>query len=306
VKKRLQEAHRPATKKNQDTAIIAFLMFLIFHELSVVDIHTFTVLAFIEFLAASKLSVSTIKNYISSIKSKLNILGIKATAFYSPRVAIVITSLEKSKVFVMKPEDFQAVFTQAERLPFKTFIRMAIILAYMAFLRMSNIAPKSLHDYDVLRDIRRGDITITHKGINVFIRWAKTLQKFRQTATIPLYVIPNSNLCPLTNFLILKNNYPVKPADPLLSYYQAGILRVVTQNQIRSAFHQLLNYSNLNKNITFHALRRSGASLAFASGVQFSSIQAHGTWTSDAAWSYIHHSARDTAIPVLFSRVFAS
>jgi hypothetical protein len=47
------------------------------------------------------------------------------------------------------------------------------------------------------------------------------------------------------------------------------------------------------------------ASLAFASGIPFHSIQAHGTWSSDALWAYIDANARDVAVPHLFSSVFS-
>jgi hypothetical protein len=133
VKKRLQEAHRPATKRNQQMALHAFLMFLIFHELPVKNIQIFTVLAFIEFLAFSKFSPPTIKNYISSIKSKLNILGIKTRAFQSPRVVIAITSLCKNKILQVKPKpiitpvQFQTLYLNAETLPLKAFVRVAIL-----------------------------------------------------------------------------------------------------------------------------------------------------------------------------------
>jgi hypothetical protein len=74
--------HRPATKRNKDTALIAFLMFSIFYE------HDVKVESsqFVELLVQSGLALATIKNYISSLKSKLNTLGNKTIAFNSPRL----------------------------------------------------------------------------------------------------------------------------------------------------------------------------------------------------------------------------
>jgi integrase len=312
IKKRLQQAHRPATKRNQDTALSALVMFLIFHELEIKNITPVILLAFIEFLSHSGLAVVTIKNYISSLKSKLNYLGVKTSAFASPRVNLSLTSLEKNKIIQLKPKpiispsQFELLFANTHSLPLKAFIRVAILLAYMAFLRISNLVPKSLNDYDSTRDIRRGDITINKGGISIFIRWAKSLQKYNQVATIPLFKLSNSPLCPLVNLQYLNTQYPVRPSDPLLSYYSGQVLNVITQAQLRAAFACIVSSANLDHNLTFHALRRSGASLAFASGVQFASIQAHGTWTSDALWAYIHHSARDAAVPALFKRVFST
>jgi hypothetical protein len=110
------------------------------------------------------------------LKSKLNALGIKTAAFHSPRVALVLVSLEKNQKVMFKPKpiitlaQFQSLFIKAEVLPLKAFFRMAILLAYMAFMRISNISPKSGCAYDVLRDIRRGDIHITASGIVIYIR----------------------------------------------------------------------------------------------------------------------------------------
>jgi hypothetical protein len=87
---------------------------------------------------------------------------------------------------------FNALFAKAERLTLKAFIWVVILLAYMAFFRISNIAPKSPNEFDILRDIRRGYVTVTQYGIKICISWAKLLQKYNQTATIPLFSIPSS------------------------------------------------------------------------------------------------------------------
>jgi integrase len=286
-------------------------MFCIFFEIEVKSINSFNILAFIEFLIESQLSVPTVKNYISSLKSRFKALGVRVAAFESPRVALVLTALEKNKKYVPKPKpvitpaQFHNLFLTAEVLGLKRFFRIAILLAYMGFMRISNLAPKSPASFDILRDIRRGDVKLTAQGITVFLRCTKTLQKFNQSASIPLHSISGSQLCPKKNFMELQAAYPVKANDPLLSYYSGSHLYVITQTQLRPCFSNLIQKLNFNKNLTFHSLRRSGASLAFASGVQFSTIQAHGTWTSDSLWSYIHHSARDHTIPALFSTIYS-
>ena len=66
-------------------------------------------------------------------------------------------------------------------------------------------------------------------------------------------------------------------------------------NSLRKNFTLLLKKLNQNSKITFHSLRRSGATLAFNSKVSIQDIQSHGTWTSDCVWSYItqDHEASD-------------
>ena len=46
---------------------------------------------------------------------------------------------------------------------------------------------------------------------------------------------------------------------------------------------------HLAPKLTFHDLRASGATWAFQHGVPLQQIMHHGTWKSDAIWSYIQN-----------------
>jgi hypothetical protein len=175
----------------------------------------------------------------------------------------------------------------------------------MALLRISNLAPTSAVAYDPFREIKRGDVIFTHQGLLINLRWTKTLQKYRQTAQIHLFSIPNSIACPVAAFKKLSKNYPVAASDPLLSYCSASKVIIITQGDIRRALKKSVLSLGLNHKLTFHSIQRSSASLAFASGVPFQAIQAHGTWASDALWAYIDPSARDASVPRCFSSVFS-
>jgi integrase len=169
------------------------------------------------------------------------------------------------------------------------------------------VAPPSSAKFDPLRHMRRGDVSILGDSILVHLRWTKTLQKYRQSAKIRLFQIPNSPVCTLVAaFLSLKRSYPVLPTYPLLSYRVSGQLFVITQAHLRRSLKRLLLLLGLSQSLTFHSFRRSGASLAFASGVPFQAIQAHGTWASEALWAYIDANARDCTVPRFFSSIFAS
>jgi len=65
-------------------------------------------------------------------------------------------------------------------------------------------------------------------------------------------------------------------------------LHVVTQTHIRSALAKILHLLHLPPGIiTFHAFRRSGATLAFNNNVAIQNIQVHGGWASSAIWQYL-------------------
>jgi hypothetical protein len=87
---------------------------------------------------------------------------------------------------------------------------------------------------------------------------------------------------------------------PLLSYLVSGFLHLITKNCISRHFKKLVALLNYNPALSFHALRFSGDSLAFSSGVPISPIQAHGTWSSEALRAYIDPTARGPCGPLLF------
>jgi hypothetical protein len=145
------------------------------------------------------------------------------------------------------------------------FYNLAFILGYLGLLCISNVAPKLRGTFDPLRVLRRGDIVISDNVLYINLRWTKTLQNHNQTAQIPLFPIKNSIACPLTAFNDLQRSFPVLPNDPLLLYRISGSLYIITQASIRSHLRKLIIILGYNKASSFHALRHSGASLAFSS-----------------------------------------
>jgi integrase len=188
IRQRLQDAYRPSTRRNQDTALMALALFTVYFDLDLKNMQLFSLLAFVEFLVDSKLTVATIKNYLTSLKSKFKLLGLPITVFDSPKLALAIASLEKNNPVIPKhkpilsPTQFKMMYTLSESLSIRLFFKMAIILGYMGFMRISNIAVKSSTVIDKIRDIRRGDISITPQGI--WLRWTKTLQRYNQSAQV--------------------------------------------------------------------------------------------------------------------------
>ena len=62
----------------------------------------------------------------------------------------------------------------------------------------------------------------------------------------------------------------------------------VIEIQLRRRFSSVLKVLQLPyQSLTYHSLRRSGASLAFNNNVSFESIKSHGAWQSDAVWQYL-------------------
>jgi integrase len=184
--------------------------------------------------------------------------------------------------------------------PLFIFFRLAVLFAFIGMLRISNIACISIKNFDAVRHITRGDVTITPQGLSVHIKWSKTLQSYRQSAVVHLPRIMGAQMCPVAAFEQLLAKYPLPPSAPLLAYPVGSNIHLVTKNQLQTILKQAAGKTNLPFDTSFHIFRRSAASIAFAAGVPFKQIQAHGTWTSEAVWSYIHHSAKASVLPDFF------
>jgi integrase len=311
VKDTLAQAHAVSTRKAQCNAVFTLALFCMFFDVNFPKISIHTLLSFIVFLADNKLAVATVRNYVSSIKTRFKVLSISVEIFESPHVTLMFTSLSKSQVVTapykpnFSPTQFVSLANRVLMLPLGPLYHTAFVFAFLGLFRISNLAPASRPALSVFKGLRRKDVSILNYTISIFIRWTKTLQKYRQTARITLFQIPGSSVCPLKSFSRLVRMFPALPDDPLLSYRVQGKLIFVTQAELRRVLKQSLIPLNLSSGYTFHAFRRSGASLAFSAGVPFQAIQAHGTWTSEALWSYIHCDSKDPAVPALFAQVFS-
>jgi hypothetical protein len=74
----------------QRTAAVAMAVFCLNHDVSFPGVLVFTILAYIEFLFDNGISVPTIKNYVSSLKSMFNLHNIPNGAFESPQVSLAL------------------------------------------------------------------------------------------------------------------------------------------------------------------------------------------------------------------------
>jgi integrase len=311
VKSRLSSAYATSTKNAQQVAVSSLAAFCIFYNLQFPAVTVLTLLSFVEFLNDNNLAPATIKNYLSSCKAKFKQAGLPVVNFNSNLVKLALKALYKAKNSNFKPKhiitnvQFEQLVVVMQHHPLYLFYKLALLLGFLGMLRISNVANISFRQFNLNKHLSRGDITINSNGLQILLKWTKTLQNYTQGATISLPAIPNSNLCPLQTFQLLQQRYPVKNTQPLLSYNVGHNVRLITRSTIQNMLKEAIVRCNIQQNITFHCLRRSAASLAFASGVPIEQIKAHGTWASEAVWTYIHSSVRSAVLPKFFKAIFS-
>jgi hypothetical protein len=221
----LYSAYRPSTLGAHKNAVSALAIFCLYYDLQFPLITVHVLLTFIEFLLDSSLSVQTIKNYVSTIKSSFKLHNVPIAPFLSPQLTLTLASLNKNWIPnlslkpVISPVHLASIISYSKKFPLNLIYNVAYLFGFMAMLHISNLAPTSPSMFDSMRHLRRGDVTIVNGTLFIHLRWTKTLQKYHQSAHIPLFPIPYSQLCPIRAFLNLQNIYPVPPHCPFLSFF---------------------------------------------------------------------------------------
>ena len=180
--------------------------------------------------------------------------------------------------------------------------RAIFLVAFYAFLRMSNIAPHSKAQFDKSRHLLRKDVIFGYPGAHIILKWYKTLQNHKSHHIIQIPVIDNPYLCPVKALHKLLNSRPLPPDAPLFATIYHPHSQIL-DTPVREALKSILKHRAMpTTGFSFHTFRRSGATFAFNHNVQLQHIMAHGSWRSSAVWEYLQNASQAASIvPLTFS-----
>lgn len=303
--KHIQQSLSPSSIRHYTASFKLFLAYLFYNNVQLQNCNHRHLVAFLELLRASNLSFPTILNYMSAIKFWLYRANLHVDLVTHPLVGQMLKACARSatstvavkKVFHV--ELMVDIVQQAMQMPHGKAYAALFLLAFHGFFRISNLVPVSLINYNVQQHLSRGDVIFAPPGAHVLLKWSKTLQE-KQGRLIQLSAIPHSPLCPVQ---ALRNYIAANPAHPNHPFFTLShsATPTITQSMARQALSQVLRALNLNPtSYSFHTFRHSGATLAFQLGVPMDHIQAHGTWRSQAVWSYLN-SASTSVVASAFS-----
>ena len=178
----------------------------------------------------------------------------------------------------------------ASTLPFGTTFVPLYLLCFFSFLRLSNILPHTVNSFDITRQLARGDVLHTDTGAIVIIKWSKTLQDRKTTTTITIPDLGSSPLCPVKALQRMCKAIPADKNSPLFLLKRPTKISVLTDSVARKHLKEVSKILKCASNLTFHAFRKAGATWAFQHGVPLEHIKTHGTWASDAVYTYLNAS----------------
>lgn len=285
-------AYRPGTIKNRNTAIRSLISVAVDMKFRFNRPTPEQLCAYVETLIERKMSPGGIRGHISNIKAYFINAGYPATVFESTQVtnalrAVDISLRHKPKTKIpITPRVLAKIVTVIETYPHGEMIAFSLALMFTAFLRQSNLHPRSVKSFDLERQLLCENVVLEDDSLlKLDLRWTKTNQKFGESTVVTASRIPGSTLCPVSRFL---KSQPIPERIsrlPLIRFPDGNPIPTPFINKCWKAAIKHLKIDT--PNLTLHRLRLSGASWASDCGIQVADICKQGTWKSESFRSYI-------------------
>ena len=217
--KRLDSALRPRTASAYQSKLKVFLAFVTWFQFPLV--HVDSLLAFLEFLTKNGTTSSSLTSYVSSLRHYFKIFDLDLAPLDHRKVHLFIKSVSINAPYSPR---YKANFTipvllklvkACDKFPLGVIYKSAFLLAYFAFLRLSNIAPSSSSSFDPSRHFLRGDIIFGPPGAHIIVKWAKAMQGSTKHQVVQIPSLPSSPLCPVSALKSLLQSVTAPPSAPL-------------------------------------------------------------------------------------------
>jgi hypothetical protein len=252
---------------------------------------------YLEYLCQNLKSSQSVRNYLSAVGFIHRQLGLECSSLSSHQVNTMLRAIDntlRSPILPKQPVTIKIllnIIKLCDKLgAWGLVCKCAFLFCFLGFLRQSNVAPRSPTLFDPTRDTLRADVHTSSQALAIRLKWTKTKQGAHHPIFIPLPRIHGSPLCPARAYQQMCTVFPAtSPNTPLLIYHSAHQPTImVTSRMLSAQFRQLIQQLQLPQStFTLHSLRRGGATFCHTLGVPLQQIQTHGTWSSDAVWSYL-------------------
>ena len=293
------QAHRPGTRRNFATCHRIFFQFCFKLGIPPLGPTVDDLSAFAEWLVQAQLVPATVRNYLSAVKTLYQMWGVTPVlqAFNSYAWSLTLRAINLSvrptqnNRTAVTYQHLEALVQACTRDASLWPLKVALVFGYMGYLRVYNLAPASVSEFDSSRLTTLQDVWPTKQGVLLSIKWTKTRQAAIFTAPIPIPALGANPICPVTvwhDYVEQLRFVSRKPDSPLLLSTTGPPGRVITIPILRALLRRAAHLAGLSHcHYTPHSLRRGGASFGFLAGVPLEHIRFHGTWTSEAVNHYL-------------------
>lgn len=310
MRESFNNALAPGTLKNQRIQATLYLKFMLSYRFNYLFPDVANIAMYSQFLANSYTSPSSIRNYLSGAKNWVRLHMGDIQPFLAYELGTLVKSYTAKsqhipdKAAPLLPSDVWVIclfIDSNHQIP--KAIKPAILFAYSAMLRVSNILSPALQVWGGPHTLQAADVITTKDSITLVIRSTKTLHG-PKPALIEILPTGDPVTCPWTAWINYKNSVnpcPIGPAFVLAQGIPLTTAPVVTvmREALRLAGHPDPS------SVSFHSLRRGGAQTAVHTGAPEQQIMDHGLWKSKSGLAaYLPPQPR--MVPRILARALAT
>lgn len=294
-------AFRPGTFSNLKSQLNAYNLFCVFYRFEPFPCSIDILCAYACFLSKSLKSLSSVKNYLSGLKTWSQLLNIGIDAFTSTDFKLTLRGLSHKNQHVqvsklpLLPEHLINIVRLLDIFDYvDACLWCFITLAFFGMLRASNLISRTSVSFNPKEQLTRKSIVFTDQGLLVLLHWSKTRQGHDYTHKISLCRSPQPLLCPVRAYKHLISLIPGGQDDPVFAVPIQGDLVPLSKVILSKRFKEMLILIGLDPSVfSFHSLRHGGATLATNAGIPEILLKHHGDWRSDCFQTYIKQASVD-------------
>ena len=290
---KLLSGFRPSTIQQYRRMWADFISFQEAAGLPSYQVNVTLLLSFLEYLHENNISVAQLQNYLSAIRAMHIVHGFETAPFKDERLPLFLKAIRIHRPLnprVLTHLDIpllEKILSLCDHMQFPQVFKPLYLLMFFSFLRMSNVLPHAVTQFDFTRHLARADVIFGATGAVLLIKWSKTLQNRRDVVTISLPDLQGSHLCPVSALKAMFQIFPRSDNSPVFVIPRNRGLVPLTDSVACKHLKDVSGSLGLNPSLTFHDFRRGGAVWAFKNGVPLEHIMKHGTWKSDSIWTYL-------------------
>ena len=307
---RIAAALRPRTSASYTMAFKQFLAFIVYMNLT----KPFTegvILSYLEYLSQNGLKNCSLRNHLSILKHFFAMFNWSTVPLTTRKIHLFLKSVQVNTSMKVK---VKGVFTvkMLEQLVKKSrsfqngqIFAAVFLTAFFGFFRLSTLVPSTLHSFDKTRFPIQNDLIWAKPGAHIIITCSKSMQDSGKIQVVQLPSLTTLEICPIKALRWLINHIPQGKQKPLFQILTKNGWQVLTAPKVRSFLKLVVTALGWNPStFTFHAFRRSGASLAFDNHIDLAKIKQHGNWRSEAIWTYLNSTPTSAGtVPTTFQRL---
>ena len=248
---------------------------------------------YIEFLVQRSYTPGTISNHISHLRTFYKLAGLPDRPLHHYRVSLALRAVAMtvrhtpSPKDAVSPQDLKAAIASMPMDYQSLIVKQGLLMMYMGFMRQSSLTAASVGAFDHTRHVTLNDVWLTSKGLNVRIKWSKTLQKSSDLKVLLLPPTSDKAICPVATHLKYMSVRPKSlPEAPYLIHQDSN---PVTTRYLARVWARALKSVGLDPSaISLHSLRRGGATYTYNQpNTKLNDVMTQGTWRSSAVRDYI-------------------